>query len=465
MYYRHTKAGFTLVELIVVIAILAILAGVAVPVYSGYIAKANEAGDLQLLGAVNTAFASACAAHGVDPTRVVGLATLSGEAGSMKIESVNVSGNGLTALSASGSTLNESFMHFFGDNANSTFKVYTSLGYDRANGVFVDGAKEVTVMYNGKPVTVTMEQLTRFNASTFGDIATEDLMNSVGQVVAGASTFLNGNWPVSALDSKFMLNGALGSYLSDVLNMDDEQIAAMTDTQIANALVLLAANGSKDLDAETLLSAYDATSKTWNMSGIDMITNMTIPYALAMSYANTDDASFGGQIVLSGNNALTQARKAMFERDYGRPYNTSDQAAGVSLDSLYTLDDVTAYYTELYGGSDYVSVKTTQGRTLQKVTITVNPNEKSSSEFINGLTSGMDDKDKLGALMNIVYSNDGFNSYMQSSQAVADMDGFLSAMSMIDENVRSGNVDANNLLNNGFTDPTLITMLQAILGY
>lgn len=49
------NGGFTLVELIVVIAILAILAGVAVPVYSGYIAKANEAADYTQLDAVKTA--------------------------------------------------------------------------------------------------------------------------------------------------------------------------------------------------------------------------------------------------------------------------------------------------------------------------------------------------------------------------------------------------------------------------
>ena len=64
------NGGFTLVELIVVIAILAILAGVAVPMYSGYITKANEAADTQILSAMNTAFAAACIENNVQPDAV-----------------------------------------------------------------------------------------------------------------------------------------------------------------------------------------------------------------------------------------------------------------------------------------------------------------------------------------------------------------------------------------------------------
>lgn len=57
------NGGFTLVELIVVIAILAILAGVAIPAYSGYIEKAREAGDTQIVSAINTAIQAATAAN------------------------------------------------------------------------------------------------------------------------------------------------------------------------------------------------------------------------------------------------------------------------------------------------------------------------------------------------------------------------------------------------------------------
>ena len=50
-----SKSGFTLVELIVVIAILGLLAGIAVPAYSGYIKKADQAADYTQLDAIKTA--------------------------------------------------------------------------------------------------------------------------------------------------------------------------------------------------------------------------------------------------------------------------------------------------------------------------------------------------------------------------------------------------------------------------
>jgi len=56
--------GFTLVELIVVIAILGILAGIAVPAYSGYLKKANDAAAIVKLDAIATAAQAANASNG-----------------------------------------------------------------------------------------------------------------------------------------------------------------------------------------------------------------------------------------------------------------------------------------------------------------------------------------------------------------------------------------------------------------
>ena len=52
---KRSNGGFSLVELIVVIAIMAILVGVAVPVYSSYIEKSQKAADIQLVDEIKHA--------------------------------------------------------------------------------------------------------------------------------------------------------------------------------------------------------------------------------------------------------------------------------------------------------------------------------------------------------------------------------------------------------------------------
>ena len=64
------NSGFSLVELIVVIAIMAILAGVAVPTYSKYIGKANDAQVLSQLDELKTGANAAAAMAGETVTKV-----------------------------------------------------------------------------------------------------------------------------------------------------------------------------------------------------------------------------------------------------------------------------------------------------------------------------------------------------------------------------------------------------------
>ena len=67
----RNDCGFTLVELIVVIAVLAILAGVTVPAYSGYIARAQDAAVLVELEEVVTAAQAAAAVMGVPLRKII----------------------------------------------------------------------------------------------------------------------------------------------------------------------------------------------------------------------------------------------------------------------------------------------------------------------------------------------------------------------------------------------------------
>jgi type IV pilus assembly protein PilA len=61
---KTNNKGFSLVELIVVIAIMAILAAVAIPTFAGFITKANEAADRDFIASVEQAIKLANAAEG-----------------------------------------------------------------------------------------------------------------------------------------------------------------------------------------------------------------------------------------------------------------------------------------------------------------------------------------------------------------------------------------------------------------
>ena len=57
MINRNNKKGFTIVELVIVIAVIAILAAVLIPTFAGIINKAHESADIQAVRQMNTALA------------------------------------------------------------------------------------------------------------------------------------------------------------------------------------------------------------------------------------------------------------------------------------------------------------------------------------------------------------------------------------------------------------------------
>lgn len=131
------REGFTLVELIVVIAILGILAAVAVPAYSGYVEKAKEAGDTQIVSAINTAVAAACTENGVVPTECTISATI--DSTDKNVDEINV-----TAFSGTRpakfddnddlyTAIEGSFKTYFAGNTATKFGYYNKLKWNAGN--------------------------------------------------------------------------------------------------------------------------------------------------------------------------------------------------------------------------------------------------------------------------------------------------------------------------------------------
>lgn len=178
------NGGFTLVELIVVIAILAILAAVAIPAYSGYIEKANKAGDETLLSAVNRAFYSACLDQAMDPYQIANAVYDMNNnvvTGAVTKEGVALDANALRA----------SFALYFEDNNDQKFKVIKSVRFDKNKALFVEASgaltEDTTFSYGGAYLNVTKEQVADIMNSPFGKHSSETLVDMVG----GASGSLN----------------------------------------------------------------------------------------------------------------------------------------------------------------------------------------------------------------------------------------------------------------------------------
>lgn len=96
---KKAQAGFTLIELMIVVAIIGILAAVAIPAYSDYTVKAKVANALSSVGSLKTAVAL-CAQEGGDLAKcnTTDNTTLPAFTPTKEVTTATVTGSGVITL-------------------------------------------------------------------------------------------------------------------------------------------------------------------------------------------------------------------------------------------------------------------------------------------------------------------------------------------------------------------------------
>ena len=279
------SAGFTLVELIVVIAIIGILAGVGTVGYGGYIKRTNEGLDETLYR--NILYAGEIGKY--ENPGVTGRVIV--DKTGARVEAVGASGDA--------SVVAKWLKNAFGDGWEHTVKYHTDKYANGTYGTIALPAQSVELNDDQK---ANLEKLMQSNLSG-KEKELADTANNLSGLFADWFDGKEGEDAVEKIAAKLKTFGGtdedIASFKTFLTNQLGGDLSKASATQLSNATVLYVASKAKDMKADNLYSdllAIDPSNPYEAIMGVaknngGILPTAAVMYGTMLGYANSGLAS------------------------------------------------------------------------------------------------------------------------------------------------------------------------------